>query len=286
VEKRQFKRNASATTVTILNKSKFSKTKITYPISLEEQKKIVQAIETQFTRLDEAIKSLKSVKKKLEIYRKAVLKKAFEKKEDWEEDSLEKVCEKIKQIVPQKEKFDNFTYIDIGCINNRLKSIENPKKIESFNAPSRARQESKEGDVVFSTVRTYLKNMAVIPKISGKIISSTGFVVLRSKKDKLDSKWIFYTLQTDKLITDINKKQVGTSYPAIRKKDLLNYKINYPSSLTLQQKIVSDIESKFSIIDKVEEVVNNSLKKSEQLRKSILKKAFEGELVKPLEVKR
>jgi len=34
------------------------------------------------------------------------------------------------------------------------------------------------------------------------------------------------------------------------------------------------------VIDKVEEVVNNSLKKAEMLRKSILKSAFEGKLVK------
>jgi len=52
--------------------------------SLSEQTLIVQEIEKQFTRLDASIKSLKSVKKKLEVYRKAVLKKAFEKKEGWE----------------------------------------------------------------------------------------------------------------------------------------------------------------------------------------------------------
>ena len=43
--------------------------------SLQEQTLIVSAIETQFTRLDEAVKSLKSVKAKLEVYRKAILKK-------------------------------------------------------------------------------------------------------------------------------------------------------------------------------------------------------------------
>jgi hypothetical protein len=40
------------------------------------------------------------------------------------------------------------------------------------------------------------------------------------------------------------------------------------------------IESKFSVIDKVEEIVDNSLKKAEKLKKSILKSAFEGRLIK------
>ena len=63
-----------------------------------------------------------------------------------------------------------------------------------------------------------------------------------------------------------------------------NFSISFPS-LTLQTQIVSAIESKFSIIDKVEQIVNQSLLKSEQLRKSILKMAFEGRLVKPMEIK-
>jgi len=52
-----------------------------------------------------------------------------------------------------------------------------------------------------------------------------------------------------------------------------------------QQKIVQLIEEKFSVIDKVEEAVNKALIKSEQLRKSILKSAFEGKLVKLMEIK-
>ncbi len=35
-----------------------------------------------------------------------------------------------------------------------------------------------------------------------------------------------------------------------------------------------------SVIDKVEEIINSSLDKAEQFRKSILKTAFEGRLVK------
>ena len=67
---------------------------IRYP-SLDEQLSIVQAIETQFTRLDASVKALKSVQKKLEIYRKAVLKKAFEKKKDWIEKPLKNLVENI-----------------------------------------------------------------------------------------------------------------------------------------------------------------------------------------------
>ena len=46
-----------------------------------------------------------------------------------------------------------------------------------------------------------------------------------------------------------------------------------------QQLIVAEIESRLSVCDKIEESIEHSLKQSEALRQSILKKAFEGKLV-------
>jgi restriction endonuclease S subunit len=63
-------------------------------------------------------------------------------------------------------------------------------------------------------------------------------------------------------------------------KFIQNYSIVYPKSIESQQKIVQEIESHFSVIDKLQEVIESSLNKTEKLRKSILKSAFEEELVK------
>ena len=58
-------------------------------------------------------------------------------------------------------------------------------------------------------------------------------------------------------------------------------KTNFPViDEKLMEEIVNKIESKFSVIDKLEEYVDSALTKTEQLRKSILKSAFEGKLVK------
>ena len=46
-----------------------------------------------------------------------------------------------------------------------------------------------------------------------------------------------------------------------------------------QKAIVAEIESRLSVCDKIEESIEQSLKQSEALRQSILKKAFEGRLV-------
>jgi len=46
-----------------------------------------------------------------------------------------------------------------------------------------------------------------------------------------------------------------------------------------QHAIVAEIESRLSVCDKIEETIEQSLKQSESLRQSILKKAFEGKFV-------
>jgi len=45
-----------------------------------------------------------------------------------------------------------------------------------------------------------------------------------------------------------------------------------------QNEIVSEIESRLSVCDQLEQTIEDSLKKAEALRQSILKKAFNGEL--------
>ena len=52
-----------------------------------------------------------------------------------------------------------------------------------------------------------------------------------------------------------------------------------PIPLKNNNAIVAEIESRLSVCDKIEESIEHSLKQSEALRQSILKKAFEGKLV-------
>jgi type I restriction enzyme, S subunit len=47
-----------------------------------------------------------------------------------------------------------------------------------------------------------------------------------------------------------------------------------------KQAIISEIETRLSVCDKLEQTIEDSLKKAEALRQSILKKAFEGELTR------
>ena len=241
------------------------KTNFVFPTSLQTQRLIVSAIETHFSRLDNAIKNLKSVKEKIQLYRKAVLKKAFEKKEGWEEKKLGEVLDyeqpanyivktkildegKIPVLTPGKSFIKGYTN-ETGGIFNNLPTI------------------------IFDDFTTSNKFVTFPFKVK-----SSAMKILNPKKEDVDLKFIYYQMQTKEINSTTHKRYYLSIYSKLNflfpvKKD---GKLNYEE----QSRIVSSIESKFSVIDKVEEAVENSLKKAEMLKKAILKAAFEGRLVK------
>ena len=288
---KQIKANASATTLPLLNKSKFQLlTMVT--CSIETQQAIVLKIEELFSELDKGIEDLKTAQQQLKTYRQSVLKWAFEGKltnenvkegelpEGWEIKTLKELTLKVEKVKRKEVNEDEkLIYLDIGGLDNNFNKIENYKTYNWKEAPSRAQQIVKVNDVLFSTVRTYMKNIAIVDKeIFNNQIASSGFTVLRAN-EQTNFKYIFYNTISDIFLNPLNELQTGSSYPAVRDSDVFNQKISIPKSLEEQHQIVQEIESRLSVADKMEESIAQSLQQAEALRQSILKKAFSGELV-------
>lgn len=257
---------------------------------IDEQNRIVEKIEKLFSDLDKATEDLKKTQEQLKIYRQAVLKAAFEGKltEEWgqtrkeasniKHTTLNNICIKAEKIKNEENSERKIKYLDIGSIDNKVFKIVSHKTYQIKNAPSRAKQIVKEGDTLFSTVRTYLKNIAYVHSEYDNEICSTGFCIIRPKKDVLSSKYIFYFVISDDFVNRVSPLQTGTSYPAVRDDDILKQTIPLVT-IDEQEQIVNEIESRLSVCDKLEETIQQSLNKIEYLRQSILKIAFEGKLV-------
>jgi len=281
----------ASTTTNISNISIGKLGKILIPIApINEQNRIVEKIEELFSDLDKATEDLKKTQEQLKIYRQAVLKAAFEGKltEEWRQTrkeasnmkntTLNNICIKAEKIKNDENSERQIKYLDIGSIDNKVFKIVSHKTYKIKNAPSRAKQIVKESDTLFSTVRTYLKNIAYVHSKYDNEICSTGFCVIRPKKDVLSSKYIFYYVISDDFVNRVSPLQTGTSYPAVRDNDILKQTIPLVT-IDEQEQIVQEIESRLSVCDKLEETVQQSLKKIEYSRQSILKKVFEGKLV-------
>lgn len=155
----------------------------------------------------------------------------------------------------QKTPIDDFSYIDIGSIDNKRQKLNEVENIiKAKDAPSRARKIVEKGDVVYATVRPYLHNLCIIDKdFSKEPIASTGFAVLACV-DGLYNKFLFYYLLSpifDSYANDGDNAK-GMAYPAINDKKLYNGIIPLPP-LAEQHRIVSKIEQLLQEIDKLKE---------------------------------
>ena len=143
---------------------------------------------------------------------------------------------------------ETFKYIDIDAIDNKRQIISNVKILKVANAPSRASRFTQKGDVVFSLVRPYLGNIAIVSE--NDCIASTGFYVCHPTEVLLP-KYCYHLMISDYVINGLNEFMKGDNSPSINKGDIDNWLFPIPP-LAEQKRIVSKIEEIFSQFDAIE----------------------------------
>jgi type I restriction enzyme S subunit len=195
----------------------------------------------------------------------------------WVAVELGKICELVPNRNPEKEKDVLFKYIDISSISNVSNAVVELKEFYGAQAPSRARRSIQKNDILFSTVRTYLRNIAMVTQDEEDMLCSTGFCVIRPFKG-LQPNYFFYLVLSDAFINNVTLTQTGTSYPATSDKKIFSEMIALPP-LSEQQEIVRRVESLFSKVADLEAQYKEAMEFIESLPEIILSKAFRGELV-------
>lgn len=116
----------------------------------------------------------------------------------------------------QKKPNVKFTYIDVTSINKESGTIsEDLKVLNPEDAPSRARKLVKKGTVIYSTVRPYLLNIAIVDKdFDPEPIVSTAFAILHPHSGILN-KYLYYYLRSKPFISYVESEMTGMAYPAI-----------------------------------------------------------------------
>ena len=145
----------------------------------------------------------------------------------WATTTLEEICLPVNMVQPGNTPDQPFTYLDIASIHNSAFRVVSPKLYLGSDAPSRARQKVRTGDTLLSTVRTYLKNVAMVPPEHDGAVASTGFCVL-SPAEGVNPRYLFYLVLDDQFTSKVNPLQRGTSYPAVRDGDVLSQEVLFP----------------------------------------------------------
>ena len=159
--------------------------------------------------------------------------------------------------------------------------------VEAKDASSRAKKIVKYGDVIFATIRPYLKNICIIDRVFPyEPIVSTAFAVMHCPEGLLN-KYLYYYLLSPTFMSFANAsdKAKGVAYPAIGEKDFFNGIIALPP-LAEQKRIVAKIEELFPYIDRYERAWSKledfNKRFPMDMQKSILQMAIQGKLVPQL----
>jgi len=168
----------------------------------------------------------------------------------WQWVRVRNICHDWGQKIPDKL----FTYIDVGSIDNKRGIISNDVQLlESFDAPSRARKIVQQGTVIYSTVRPYLLNIAIVDKeFSHEPIASTAFAILHPFC-KISNRFIYYYLRSPVFISYVESTMKGVAYPAINDGDFFQGTFPLPP-LTEQHRIVAKIDRLMARCDELEKL--------------------------------
>ncbi|WP_079800859.1 restriction endonuclease subunit S [Salmonella enterica] len=169
----------------------------------------------------------------------------------------------------QKTPDEDFTYIDVGSINKEYGIIEEPSILSAKDAPSRARKIVQKGTVIYSTVRPYLLNIAIIESVfSPEPIASTAFAIIHPYT-AMNANFIYYYLRSPVFINYVESCQTGVAYPAINDKQFFSGIIAVPPS-SEQARITKKIKELMSLCDQLEQHSLTSLGAHQQLVETLL----------------
>lgn len=198
-------------------------------------------------------------------------------KHNWEYKRLGEVCFSKSEIKRASKLFsedDQISYIDISSIDNKANQISSFDNIVFKDAPSRAQQVLRKGDILYSIVRPNLKNIALLNFDAHNIVGSTGFCVLRGKTAL--PKYILYYVLSSKFTNYILKHTYGAAYPAVTEDKVKNAIMPIPP-YGIQGRIVAELDE----LNKVIELKREQLKQFDLLAQSIFYDMFGDPAINP-----
>ena len=165
------------------------------------------------------------------------------------------------------DQHDTIKYIDISSIDNKNYKMTGFQEYMLDQAPSRAQQHIRKGDIVVSTVRPNLKNIAMTELDDENLVASSGFCVLRALKCLPE--YLFAIICSDRFTNKMANIVTGANYPAIKSSDIMNYIVPLPP-IQLQNEFADFVAQ----VDKSQLAIQKSLEELETLKKSLMQEYF------------
>lgn len=189
----------------------------------------------------------------------------FELPSSWEWIRVDQIGHDWGQKTPNQE----FTYIEVSAIDNHRGLVVSPEIVKAEDAPSRARKVVKQNTIIYSTVRPYLLNIAVIDReFEPEAIASTAFAIIHPYCE-MPSRYFLYYLRSPVFIQYVESVQTGIAYPAINDGQFYSGLLALPP-LAEQHRIVAKVGELMALCDQLEQQHSNAQEAHETLVSQLL----------------
>lgn len=256
---------------------------------LSEQQRIVERIESLFSKLDEAKEKAQEVIDSFETRKAAILHKAFSGEltakwreengvgiESWERKTLGEVCNSIfdGDHMPPPKSESGIPFLVISNVNDGYLSFENTRFVpqEYYDAITDTRKPEK-GDVLYTLVGSF--GIPVVVDTNAPFCFQRHMALLKPKS--INTYFLWYLLQSQEMYQKASSIAKGVAQLTVPIKGLRLMDFNCPSEEE-QIEIVRILDSLLEKEDTSKDNAESIIDQIETMKKAILARAFRGEL--------
>ena len=260
--------------------SEYSKIKILLP-PLLEQRRIVKILDEAFKKIEKARenaeKNIKNAKELFESYLQSIFTGA---KDKWDENKLGEICSVINRgVSPKYIETGGLCVLNQKCIRGHKVNFELSRLHDFKNKKIGDEKFIQIGDVLINSTGTgTLGRVAQVKELKVRATVDSHITIVRPMENKFYNDFFGYALIY--IEKEIAKRGEGCGGQTELARNTLknNFSVSYPKSLSEQKFIVAKLDKLSSETKKLESIYKQKLADLEELKKSILKKAFNGEL--------
>lgn len=255
---------------------------VSYPNSIPEQKRIVALLDTVFADLEQVrAKTEQNLKNARELFNSYLQQIFSQKGEGWVETTLGEITGGI-STGPFGSLLHKSDYIENGIplvnpahIVGQKVVPDTNKTISEETAARLSAYKMKVGDIVIGR-RGEMGRCALITQAEDGYLCGTGSFIIKSS-DRCDGGFLVRFLRSASCVVSLEKIAGGAVMPNLSNSSLSKFGIRVPSK-NKQIEITKLIDQLSIEIEKVVDIYNEKLNSINELKKSILQKAFSGEL--------
>ncbi len=256
-------------------------------VSTTEQKEIVSILDDAFASIDKAKANIeRNIENAKELFQSKLNEIFSQTGEDWKQRKILDLCEHKSQIVggPFGSNLKVKDYKESGVPILRLQNIgkgyfidKDIKYVSEEKAKELSYHSFKHSDIVLAKLGIPIGKTCIVPENIKYGIVVADVVRIRPNKNLVNYNFLKHFLNSDNAVRQLSSEIRGSTRPRVNIAEVRNLKLSVPK-MEIQLHIAEYIENLEELRNKKIKLYEHKIKSLEELKKSILQKAFSGEL--------